>query len=233
MAGEKNKLANISDVVRRSDRIGVGAGVAGGTLVLASLIAGFRPIRQTLDMITTLDTLSFAAGTTLLVGGYRRIWRSENNKADKTTNWLLRAGLVGAIATVGIFGVQQLGDEEQTTGASTTTTVTVDLGVTPEVTPSTTIVYSAPKGVCDYKTLPLASDDVEGMRKLQGALNEAGYDAGPTDGYQGPQTDAALERFKTDPAHPFPVDMLFNYDMCPYLPTLVDGNPDTPTVTTG
>jgi hypothetical protein len=93
--------------------------------------------------------------------------------------------------------------------------------------PSTASASTAQTYPCEL-VLPLARNDSAGLEKIQAALNEQGFNAGSVDGVQGPKTDAALDSFKQ--VNGFSTSVLFNGDMCPFLPTLVDGDLTTPAI---
>lgn len=85
---------------------------------------------------------------------------------------------------------------------------------------------------CELKAkLPPSSKDGYTIAKIQGALNSLGvpeYNVGPTDGNQGPRTDAVLKLWK--PANDFDPGNRFSEAMCNKFLVLTDGNLDTPPI---
>jgi len=98
---------------------------------------------------------------------------------------------------------------------------------TTTTTKHTDTITSNPPGMCEI-SIPYISSDTIGVKKMQAALNEVGIDAGPVDGINGSITKQALRTFKLrngfDPA------INFNEEMCTLIPSLVDGDLDTPNI---
>jgi hypothetical protein len=110
--------------------------------------------------------------------------------------------------------------------------ITVNSGAITQA-PTTTAVE---RGTCEIEVLPIAKKDSHGMKQIQAAIKELGFDPGPIDGDQGAQTVAALNSWKlannfaTQQSNGKIVSERFNYAMCAVIPSLNDGNPATPAI---
>lgn len=215
----------------------VAAGAIGAGAIAFGAINFFESIKigDAVDAVLDWDTLratSATLGGALL--GYS-VYNKAKYQEDVTFKQTRHLSLIAGGFLVGIATLPYLAgafDSESESLPTNPNQITIETAVnTPQTTqPGTVVVSSAPEGMCEI-TVPIASNDGLGMSMLQAALNEAGYNAGPVDGKQGSMTNAALLDFKT--SNNFDPNEKFNDQMCMALPTLVDGDPETPSLSGG
>ena len=208
-----------SNSFTRAGNVAVGAvGGAVATVASISLLKSLH-IGDAVNAVFDWDTVRAAAGVAgggLLLGSVYQKYRYPDDPNKKETVNISRILGIGILAATAI-SFAFTGEDNNSQNSTNTTQQEV----------TSTYATVANGNVCEIN-IPYTSDDTQSVLKMQAALNESGFGIIHVDGINGDQTKTALSNFKV--ANGFDPGTEFNAEMCALLPSLVDGDENTPNI---